>query len=229
MIGIGLDPGRKEVFATVQRELHGGDVSRAFSEASVRKTQFMFSAKKYKRLSLREHMERHEKRRRRVNGGYDQALKELGTVSLKYHEQSMAYAGKWYSWFCVLRDELICQARRRRRFARFRARQRVLHYMAQTAVYGCEERSFKKNKHKLLQAYKRRRITKQIFEEKIAALKEERIRDRSRKRVVFFGAAKYGHGAPCPVQRKELVRAISLLCAVLLVHEFRTSWTCHRC
>ena len=104
-------------------------------------------------------MERHEKRRRRMNGAYDQALKELDTVSLKNHEQSMAYQEKWYLWFCVLRDELICQARRRRRFTRFRARQCVLQNMVQTAVYGCEERSFKKNKHKLLQAYKCCRIT----------------------------------------------------------------------
>ena len=96
-------------------------------------------------------------------------------------------------------------------------------------MYGREDRSFKKNKHKLLLAYKRRRITKLMFKEKIAAVEEERKPGISRKRVVFFGAAKYGHGAQCPVQRKELVRAISLLCPVLLVHEFRTSWTCHRC
>ena len=101
--------------------------------------------------------------------------------------------------------------------------------MAQTAVYRCEERSFKKNKHKQLQAYKPRRITKQRFKEKIAALKEERKHDMSRKRVVFFGGAKYGHGSPCPVPRKELVRAIPLLCPVLLVDDFQTSQTCRRC
>ena len=41
-------------------------------------------------------MERHEKRRRRMNGAYHQALKELDTVSMKNHEHSMAYADNWY-------------------------------------------------------------------------------------------------------------------------------------
>ena len=97
LIRIGIDPEREEVLGTVRTELGDGDTSRAFLEASVRKTQFIFSAKEYKQLSLRVHMERHEKRRMRMNGGYDQALKELDSVSLKYHEQSMAHADKSYS------------------------------------------------------------------------------------------------------------------------------------
>ena len=38
VIGIGLEPEKKEVFATVRRELRGGNVSRAHSEAAVGKT-----------------------------------------------------------------------------------------------------------------------------------------------------------------------------------------------
>ncbi|CAN0499801.1 unnamed protein product, partial [Laminaria digitata] len=52
---------------------------------------------------------------------------------------------------------------------------------------------------------------------------------REKRRVVFFGNGQCGHGARGPCPRKALIRALGLLCPVVLVDEFRTSKCCCGC
>ncbi|CAM9199186.1 unnamed protein product, partial [Pylaiella littoralis] len=52
---------------------------------------------------------------------------------------------------------------------------------------------------------------------------------RSKRRVVFFGDGQFGHGSRGPCPRKALIRALGVLCPVVLVDEFRTSKCCCGC
>ena len=51
----------------------------------------------------------------------------------------------------------------------------------------------------------------------------------SKRRVVFWGMAQFGHGSRGPCPRKLLLRSLSLLCPVVLTDELRTSKFCHGC
>ncbi|CAN0519073.1 unnamed protein product, partial [Ectocarpus sp. 8 AP-2014] len=52
---------------------------------------------------------------------------------------------------------------------------------------------------------------------------------RAKRRVVFFGDGQFGHGSRGPCPRKALIRALGVICPVVLVDEFRTSKCCCGC
>ena len=48
-------------------------------------------------------------------------------------------------------------------------------------------------------------------------------------RIVFFGAAQFGHGRRGPLPRKALIRALGVRCPVILMDEYNTSKRCCDC
>ncbi len=72
---------------------------------------------------------------RRV-GSYGDAVAMFSGVSLRTPGGSAAYADVVYATLSAMMTELLSTARRKERFARFRARQRVMHHMASAVVYG---------------------------------------------------------------------------------------------
>ena len=139
-------------------------------------------------------------------------------MSLKQPDSSSAYAGVTYSTLKVRIDELLSDERRQQRFARFRARQRTVDGMARDIAYG--------------NLYKKevRRTQRSSGEPMSPERKKELLRKiRDKRRVVCFGDGQFGHGARGPCPRKALIRALGVLCPVVLVDEFLTSKCCCGC
>ncbi len=96
-----------------------------------------FFGKKYRFESLPLQSEKEEKRR--VVGPYKAGLNTMSQVSLRIPGGSQAYAEAVYATLDTMMAELLSFARRRRRFARFRARKRNLHHMATSIAYGSKQ------------------------------------------------------------------------------------------
>lgn len=211
---VGLDPGQVSIYATVRANV----TCPKFESSSFKGSKSSFSSREYKHQSLARFSAKAETRRREENLGYGQAIRAYDTVSLKQPDSSSAYAGVTYSTLKVRIDELLSDERRQQRFARFRARQRAVDGMARDIAYG---NSYKKEV---------RRTQRSSGEPMSPERKKELLRKiRDKRRVVCFGDGQFGHGARGPCPRKALIRALGVLCPVVLVDEFRTSKCCCGC
>lgn len=217
---VGLDPGQVSIYATVRANVKSADVesSEGFTSSSFKGSKASFSSREYKHQSLSRFSAKEETRRREQNVEYGQAIQAYDTVSLKQPGSSSAYADVTYSTLRVRINELLSEKRRLERFARFRARQRAIDGMARDIAYG---KSYKKEV---------RRAGRSSNESMSLERRKELLRKiRAKRRVVFFGNGQFGHGARGPCPRKALIRALGVLCPVLMVDEFRTSKCCCGC
>lgn len=212
---VGLDPGQVSIYATVRANVTRPN---SLASSSFKGSKSSFSSWEYKHQSLVRFSAKAETRRREQNLEYGQAIQAYDTVSLKQPDSSSVYAGVTYSTLTVRIAELLSEKRRQERFARFRARQRAVDGMARDIAYG--------------NSYKKEVRTVQRSSDKPVspARKKELLRKiRDKRRVVFFGDGQFGHGARGPCPRKALIRALGVLCPVVLVDEFRTSKCCCSC
>lgn len=149
---------------------------------------------------------------------YSEAIKAYDSVSLNQPGASSAYAGVTYSTLRARVDELLSEKRRHERFARLRARQRTTDGMARDIAFG--------------DAYKKE-VVRQQGGNGSRLSKEDRKqllqKIRAKRRVVFFGDGQFAHGSRGPCPRKALIRALGVICPVVLVDEFRTSKCCYGC
>jgi hypothetical protein len=217
---VGLDPGQVSIYATVRANVISADVTspEGFTSSSFKGSKASFSSREYSHQSLSRFSAKAETRRREQNVGYGQAIQAYDPVSLKQPGLSSAYADVTYSTLSVRINELLSEGRRLERFARLRARQRAVDGMAKDIAYG---NSYKNEV---------RRVGRSSKEKMSPERRRELLRKiRDKKRVVFFGNGQFGHGARGPCPRKALVRALGVLCPVLMVDEFRTSKCCCGC
>lgn len=212
---VGVDPGQVSIYATVR-----ADVTKPgpFDPASFKGSPSSFSSREYKHQSLARFSAKSEISRREQNVGYGQTIQAYDSVSLKQPGSSFAYSAVTYSTLKARKDELLSVERRCERFARLRARQRSLDGMARDIVFGS--------------AYKEEiAVTSKLEGQTMSpARKKELLKKvRTKRRVVFFGDGQFGHGSRGACPRKALIRAIGVLCPVVLVDEFRTSKCCCGC
>ena len=113
---------------------------------------------------------------------------------------------------------MLSVKRRHERFARLRARQRTVDGMARDIAFG--------------DTYKKEVIRKQRAAGSPMPLEQRKEllkKIRAKRRVVFFGDGQFAHGSRGPCPRKALIRALGVICPVVLVDEFRTSKCCYGC
>ncbi|CAM9125041.1 unnamed protein product, partial [Sphacelaria rigidula] len=217
---VGLDPGQVSIYATVRANVTSADVtsSEGFTSSSSRGSKASFSSREYRHQSLSRFGAKAETTRRHQNVEYGQDIQAFDPVSLKQPGYSSAYADVTYSTLSVRIDELLSEERRLKRFARLRARQRAVDGMARNIAYGNsyknEVRRAGRSSNETMSLEGRRELLRNI---------------RDKRRVVLFGNGQFGHGARGPCPRKALIRALGVLCPVLIVDEFRTSKCCCGC
>lgn len=117
-----------------------------------------------------------------------------------------AYTDVVYDTLQTATDELHYRARVLMRFNKKRAEQRSIQNVAKSIAFGTEQARLWATK---MRGRKKRKLKKKLFQG---------------PRVVFFGDAQIGI---CP--RMKIIRALSFLCGVAMIHEFRTSIRCYRC
>lgn len=123
-----------------------------------------------------------------------------------------------YSTLKVRIVELLSVERKHERFARLRARQRATNVMARDIAFG--------NVYKEEVVRQQKEVGCRLSNEK----RKELLRKiRAKRRVVFFGDGQFAHGSKGPCPRKALIRALGVICPVVLVDEFRTSMCCYKC
>lgn len=212
---VGVDPGQVSIYATVRADVRkAGD----FNPASFKGSPTSFSSREYRHQSLARFSEKGETRRREDNAEYGRAVEAYSVVSLKQPGSSLAYSAVTYSTLKTRAAELLSRERRCEKFTRLRARQRTVDGMARDIAFG--------------DAYKRKIAQTSNEEDRQMSLerKKELLKKiRAKRRVVFFGDGQFGHGSRGPCPRKALIRALGVLCPVVLVDEFRTSKCCCGC
>lgn len=188
-----------------------------FEHSSFKGSKSSFSSREYKHQSLARFSAKAEVGRREQNVEYGQAIRAYDSVSLKKPDSSFAYSGVTYSTLRVRIVELLSTERRNQRFSRLRARQRAVAVMARDVAFG--------------NSYKKVRKSQQSSEKRMSLERRKELlkKIREKRRVVFFGNGQFGHGARGPCPSKALIRALGLLCPVVLVDEFRTSKCCCGC
>ncbi len=82
--------------------------------------------------------------KRRVVGHYKEALQQMSQVSLKAPGAAVDYAEAAYATLDIRVAGLMSIDRRRRRFARLRARERNPHHMDTAIAYGAEQKAIRK-------------------------------------------------------------------------------------
>lgn len=212
---VGLDPGQVSVYATVRANITSPD---NFKPSAFKGSRSSISSREYGYQSLTRFSAKAEGRRRIENVEYGQAVQAFDAVSLKQPGSCVAYSSAIYSTLGVRVVELLSDERRLQRFARLRARQRTVDGMARDIAFGNtykqDVRKEQRSSIEPLSPERRKELLKKI---------------RDKRRVVFFGNGQFGHGARGPCPRKALIRALGILCPVVLVDEFRTSKCCCGC
>ncbi len=208
---IGADPGQVKIASYARCVLDptktAGSNIEDFTRPSTVSSTDCFPSRKYRFESLMRLTEKVEKSR--VVGQYKEALQQMSQVSLKAPGAAVDYAEAAYATLDIRVAELMSKDRRRRRFARLRARERNLHHMATAIAYGAEQKAIRNRRGKA-----KRKLKKQLYAE---------------PRVVFFGHAQFGHGSRGPCPRKALLRRLAFMVPVVLLDEFRTSARCYSC
>ncbi|CBN80330.1 n/a [Ectocarpus siliculosus] len=212
---VGLDPGQVSVYATVRANITS---PKTFEASEFKGSQSSISSREYKHQSLTRFSAKAEVGRRLDHVEYGQAVQAFDSVSLKQPGSSVAYSSVIYCTLRVRVVELLSEERRLQKFARLRARQRTVDGMARDIAFGNtykqEVRKEQRSSAEPLSPERRKELLKKI---------------RDKKRVVFFGNGQFGHGARGACPRKALIRALGVLCPVVLVDEFRTSKCCCSC
>ena len=212
---VGVDPGQVSIYAMVRADITNPN---KFDPTSFKGSQSSFASREYRHQSLARFSAKLESSRREQSADYGGAIKAYDSVSLKQPDASFAYSGVTYSTLRARIVELLSVKRRHERFARLRARQRTVDGMARDIAFG--------------DTYK-----KEVIEKRRAAgspmpleqRKELLKKIRAKRRVVFFGDGQFAHGSRGPCPRKALIRALGVICPVVLVDEFRTSKCCYGC
>ena len=212
---VGVDPGQVSIYAMVRANITEPD---KFDPTSFKGSSSSFSSREYRHQSLARFSARLESTRREQSADYGGAIKAYDSVSLKQPDSSLAYSGVTYSTLRVRVVELLSVKRRLQRFARLRARQRTVDGMARDIAFGD---TYKKEVIRTQRVARARMPLEQR--------KELLKKIRAKKRVVFFGDGQFAHGSRGPCPRKALIRALGVICPVVLIDEFRTSKCCYGC
>lgn len=239
---IGVDPGHKKIVAHSRAVLTSGTRFSDF-RGCAGKGPSHTTAQDWKYQSLRKAAQGFEVRRRASSAAYRLANEALmlttargGLVELQHHADVVM---QHLASNC---DEKLSAERRRENFARVRAHDRALAKMAGDIVGKSPDHASKQSHDRnartardatvtaiRLQAVEQLKLRRAVEGAMRGLPPSEDTRERVWSRVVFFGAAQFGHGSRGPLPRKALLRVLARMCAVVMTDEHRTSKCCGGC
>lgn len=238
---IGVDPGHKKIVAHSRAVLTSGLRFSDFRSCPGKGPSHT-TAKDWRYQSLAKAAQGFETGRREASASYRAANEALmqttargGAGELDAHVRAVMQN---LSANCA---EKLSFRRRREAFARVRARDRALAKMARDIAGKSPDRASKRSHDRNERTARDASVGEDGFRarERLALRRavegamsglspSAETRDRV-WRVVFFGAAQFGHGSRGPLPRKALLRVLGRMCAVVLTDEFRTSKCCGGC
>jgi len=214
-----VDPGRVQLVSYVSKNIFPGDTSAVFRNVDnpgVHKGSY--STFEYQKGSKLISHYQWEQERRNVNADYNAWILLMSNLSLKKPGGSTAYVDACYANLEVCGNELLRHDRRLRRFRRSKAKKSTLADIAKFIVFGEVLDCSNPTTHHEKKALKR---------------KNDRAINRAKKtgmkRFVAFGDAQFAAGSQGPCPKKILIREIAKLCPVIIIPEWGTSATCHKC